>query len=121
MSIGRETECDFDLEVLESVAKELNYLTERNANTRGWNGQNILPNADLVIKSKYHEFDMGFAKQTDGTVMMKADHHAGHVDRELLRITPRYLETLAERNSNGRFRNPVREETKTEIILRFKF
>ena len=121
MSVARTTKVTYDLEALMKAARDCGFIATINKNVRGWAGGIIQENADLVITSKSHQYDMGFVKQKDGTIEMKADWHGGHVTRDLQKITPRYIEVLAERNSHGRFRSPIREETKDEIVLRYKF
>lgn len=121
MSVARTTTVDFDLEILKEAARQLGFIATNNKDVRGWAGGTIAKNAELVITSRNHQFDMGFVRQPDGSIKMRADHHGGHVDRDLKAIVPRYIEVMAERNSHGRFRNPVREETKNEIVLRYKF
>lgn len=114
MSVAREVEVQYDLNVLREVARELGYMVSSGA-ARGWYGtMQGADNCELIITSRQHRFDMGFAKQPDGKVKMYADFHGGHVQADMAdKIIPRYLEKMTQ----GRMRITGRQQTRKEVTL----
>lgn len=115
MSVARTVEVDYDLNMLETVAREAGFLTSRRVGARGWYGvMQGAENCDLVITSRAHRFDMGFVKQPNGKVKLMADFHGGHVQKEMAEVLiPRYL----EKKTNGRMRIANQQTTAKTVTL----
>lgn len=104
MSIAREVQVAYDLDVLAKAATDLGFIVNRNKGARGWYGVMAgAENCELVLTSKAHRFDMGFVRQADNTVKLYADEHGGHVMKDLAdRLLPRYAEVMLERDRRFR-------------------
>lgn len=114
MSVARTVDVAYDLKTLREAARELGFLTTTGT-ARGWYGtMQGAENCELVITSKEHRFDMGFARQPDGKVKMFADFHGGHVQADMAdKIIPRYLEKMTQ----GRMKMTQQTKTNKEVVL----
>jgi hypothetical protein len=118
MSVARQVEIDYDLEILAEAAKDVGYIVTRNTGARDYWGGKMkgAERCDLVISSKSHKFDMGFVRQPDGKTKLFADEHGGYVKNDLVnKILPRYAERMLERDR--RFKVTSRVETAQTITL----
>lgn len=118
MSVAREVEIHYDLELLADAARELGFIVSRNAGARDYWGGTMkgAEKCEIVISSRTHKFDMGFVRQPDGTVKMFADAHGGYVQNDLAnKILPRYAEKMLARDR--RFMVTNRSETAQTITL----
>ena len=90
MSVKRQIKTIYDIDTLDRVCRELHYEVKRNADVRGYSGNIIARNIDLVISTHGDTYDIGFRKIEGDKYEMIADFHGGYAEKKLQEILPAY-------------------------------
>lgn len=99
MSVARQVEVDYDLQVLAEAARDVGFIVQRNAPAKGWGRSTMQANCDLVLTNPKNAYglDIGFKKMPDGKIKLFADNHGEAVQKELAeKILPRYIERMIQ-------------------------
>ena len=114
MSVTKTVELgEVDLDLMESVAKDMGYQTARNSQCRLYNSSE---EADLVIRDICKGRDLGFRETQTGVKAVYDSEDAPKYSE----VMAEYLERIVTRRSRGRFKVIGREKTGQKLVLNLR-
>lgn len=118
MSVARKVTVDYELPIMEQVAREHGFSIRHNSTVAGWAGSDMTngQKAELVLKNPAHSYEIGFQRKENKTELI-ADFHGGHVQEDINNLLPSYYEAALSRSQRFKIKNVEKVENKLRIVI----